>query len=589
MEEKNANIDTVSQDDEEVELVDPATLIPDLFAATSQNNTEQVLRYLEMGVPPSYYDSKSGLTALHLASMKGNVVVVKRLLECGASQPYHNCVTKLKKASSPKAKKLRQMDSKLTSISEAVEGEDGPLDETKETAEAEKDVDGDLDAEESLGIDLNAITSDTTIDYTKNTPLLWATHSGHLRVVWLLLIDGYSPSDTDRMMNNALHLAAAYGDVKILQALISDGGNANAVNFYKNKPIDMAKNKAVRDLLAVAMEAGASMTDEDRRVKHEQNIRQYQKMTRSVEDAIAEANAVKNNSPRGTITVTSKRVNRILLDAIELGKEYSLDEDLILQAEDLLKKIEVSQELAEDIIALQSLAPIKEQSIYIEYVYKLEKSIEKAVEVKTDDYQIQYGMELIAKSQAEYWLNVLLERLKDVTTANDTNEHDMNKLRKALEKAEALHGHEELVENGRRFLGRLDAELGLFRALRAIPVFKPMIENPPEGYWTERDVGHIEENEGFPLPPPETGEYLWIQSEALSTFSSAVARLKEIYNSPDAVNANPKIVADAKERLTKAEKELKQLENKEEADRTSAIEAAKKAAKKLKKKKKEKA
>jgi ankyrin repeat protein len=180
----------------------------------------------------------------------------------------------MKKLAGIKVKKSRS-EPKLTAITEMAEGEEGPNEETKEVPEAEAKEEGELSEEQSLmtGVDLN-LAFDSTVDYSKNTPLLWATHCGHLRVVWLLLSDGYSPSDVDKMMNNALHLAAAYGDVKILQVLINDGANANAVNYYKNKPIDMAKNKAVRDLLAVAMEVGASMTDEDRRVKHEQNLKQ---------------------------------------------------------------------------------------------------------------------------------------------------------------------------------------------------------------------------------------------------------------------------------------------------------------------------
>jgi hypothetical protein len=211
----------------------------------------------------------------------------------GASQPYHACVSKVKRASSPKhSRKSRgQIDSKLTAITESGEGEDGPIDESKDLQDSlgmNEGKDGiDLingmdgnglegESESSLGnMDTTAFTAtDSGIDYTKNTPLLWATHCGHLRVIWLLLSDGYSPNDVDKMMNNAVHLAAAYGDVKILQVLINDGGNANAVNYYKNKPIDMAKNKAVRDMVAIAMETGASMTDDDRRVKHEQNLRQ---------------------------------------------------------------------------------------------------------------------------------------------------------------------------------------------------------------------------------------------------------------------------------------------------------------------------
>lgn len=143
---------------------------------------------------------------------------------------------------------------------ENVEG--GPVDETK----GGDDYDDDDDDLQSVGLE-------ATTDYSKNTPLLWATHCGHMRIIWLLLQDGYSPNDKDKLDNNAVHLAAAYGDSKILQTIINDGGNANIVNHYKNLPIDMAKNKAARDMLAQAMHAGASMTDEDRAVKHEQNMK----------------------------------------------------------------------------------------------------------------------------------------------------------------------------------------------------------------------------------------------------------------------------------------------------------------------------
>jgi ankyrin repeat protein len=57
------------------------TLKPQLYAAASVNNTEQVLQYLDMGVPVNHLDQRSGFTALHWAALNGNVVMVKRLLE----------------------------------------------------------------------------------------------------------------------------------------------------------------------------------------------------------------------------------------------------------------------------------------------------------------------------------------------------------------------------------------------------------------------------------------------------------------------------------------------------------------------------
>lgn len=110
--------------------------------------------------------------------------------------------------------------------------------------------------------------------YLKNTPLLWASFKGHLRVVWLLLVNGYSPNDVDNLGNNALHLSAVNGHLSVLQVLVNDGGSANPVNFYKNKPIDMATNKVIREILAVAMEKGASYTLADIAVRHEQNLKQ---------------------------------------------------------------------------------------------------------------------------------------------------------------------------------------------------------------------------------------------------------------------------------------------------------------------------
>lgn len=149
------------------------------------------------------------------------------------------------------------------------EDDEGNMDEGKYESNAglydEEEEEEEEDVETSLEV---------SVDLLKNTPLLWATYKGHLSVIWLLLQDGYSPNDVDKMENNALHLAAAYGDTKILKVLIDDGANANVVNHYKNLAIDMAKNKEVRDMLAVAMELGASMTEKDIAGKHEKNMMQ---------------------------------------------------------------------------------------------------------------------------------------------------------------------------------------------------------------------------------------------------------------------------------------------------------------------------
>lgn len=525
-----------------------------------------------------------------------------------ASDSYHEFKARLKKMAKLKSRRMNAtnptrgmtINTENSNTEDANNNNNAPVEESKDGLGLDDSVDriDSADEEDEEGEDADtfdigpAIDMMGSTDYSKNTPLLYATQAGHTRVVWLLLADGYSPNDVDKMDNNAVHLASAYGDVKLLQVLINDGGNAGAVNHYKNLPVDMAKNKAVRDIVLHAMEAGASLTEEDRAFKHEQNLKQYERMTNILVDTINEALTMKvsqASSPRVDSAAigtpgSNKRMNKMLIDAIDLGKENALDAELIAQAETLLKKLEVNQDLLEDIIALQRLAPIRTQTQYLEHVYKLEKSIERALEIDVDPAQIQIGLDLISRCQIEYWLATLLDRLKDVTTASDSNEHDMNKLRAAIQKAQALHADEVMIDSGSKFLGRLDAELGMFRALKAIPVIKMPMENPPEGYYTEQDVGKIKETEGYPLPPPE-GEYVWIPAENLTNFVDSINRLKGVYHGAEVFGANAAIIAESKDRIAKAEKEMKVLEAKDANDKLAAIEVAKKAAKKLKSKK----
>eukprot|EP01039_Chlorochromonas_danica_P004752 gene4752-5209_t len=590
----------VDGEEEEEVHIDPNTLKPDLYFAASTNETDKVLELLNQNVPPTHIDIRSGLTALHWAALNGNVLLVKKLLEKGASEPYRAYITRKQKESKAKEKRIRRHESKLEAITEQ-HSEDptgGPVDESKDDPsnnnnkrKAAEDEDDELDEDHfDMGLD----PTEQSVDYTRNTPLLWAVQRGHLRIIWLLLTDGYSPNDIDKMENNSLHLAAAYGDVKNLQVLINSGGNANAVNYYKNKPLDMAKNKAVRDMLAIAMEAGASLTLEDRARKHDQNIRQYKKMTDSLQQTIQEAIiAMQDSLSHGSSgsssnngSNSSKRMNRLLMDAITMGDEYALDQDLIDQAAILLKKLEVAQDLEADISALQRQSPISTQTDYQEHVYKLERSIERAAEIQVEEHKLRLGLELIRRCQIEYWLSTLLDRLKDVITAVDANEHDMNKLRAAIEKGQILRVHQTLLDRAQIFLRRLDAELGMSRALKNIPTIRLPLDNPPEGYYTEDDIGHIKETEGYPLPPADTGEYVWIPALSYTNFMTAINNLRNCYNGADILGANPTIITESKERLMKAEKELKQLETKDTSDKAAALEVVKKLAKKLKKKKK---
>lgn len=254
-------------------------------------------------------------------------------------------------------------------------------------------------------------------------------------------------------------------------------------------------------------------------------------MVENLSEAVKQAKRVDDPIAMKDMPLTeSMALANSLSDAIQVGREWALDQDVILEGERLLHKLEVTQELAADLAAVEKVAPISSQKIYVQHVYKLEKSLEKAKAVGLDQTQLDVGLDLIAKCQIEYWLGVLLDRLKDVVTADDSNEHDMNKLRAAITSAQELGADEKLLSRGTTFLGRLGAELGMSRAIKWIPPYKlpPSDGVIPDGYWGEKDVGHVKETEGYPLPPPETGEYEWVPAEAFSSLGRAIAAENEL-------------------------------------------------------------
>eukprot|EP01041_Mallomonas_annulata_P002322 gene2322-4515_t len=528
---------------EEVKVVDPNLRKPDLYAAAKENDINRVLELLDEGVTPSYVEEKIGWTALHWAVKHQNVKMVKYLLEFGASESYHYQVIRREKF------ELRKLAAQQS------------------TADEEDDKIYETPANEVL----------------KNTPLLWAAFKGNLRIVWLLLENGYSPNDVDSLGNNAVHLAAAAGHKKVLQVLIDDGGNANAVNTYKNQPINTSTIPEIRELLEVAMEKGASMTKADIAAKHQHNLKMYTRMVSDLRTAIADANKI--DSPRTLRSSNIPQVVSSLSRAIEDARERDLDEEMLAEGDRLLLKLEVSQDLLTDIGNLQKELPIHSQTQYVSAVHVLEHTIERASMVGVDDSQIQLANDLIAQAHIEYWLSVRMERLKDVVRAVDANEHDMTCLRNTIEKASTHRASAVLLEQATALLRRLDCELEIHRALETSPSYRLPPPEPSEGYWQPDDIGHIVEHEGFPTLPPDMTEYVWEHSKAYSAVAACIERLRNCTVAIDSAT-NPTAIAEAKEKLVRLEKDMKILEAKDNGDKQTAIDAAIKAAKKLKKGKK---
>lgn len=430
---------------------------------------------------------------------------------------------------------------------------------------------------------------ETSVDLTKNTPLLWACVKGNMAAVWCLLVDGYSPNDQDSMGNNALHLAAAAGSRKVVKALIDDGVVSTLVNVYKNCPIDLATDREVRDMIAEAMQKDASMTAADMEAKHDANMKSYARMTSSLSHAVAKAQDMLDSFERGSRSPRAPGAGssiaetvRMLAEAIRISREWSLDADTIAAGERSIALLELGAEVVADIAAAEKESPFRTQTQYIQHIHKIEATLARAEALGVTQKIVSFGRELVHRAQIEYWVSTLAARLGGIDCAQDCHEYDMNKLKQAIVKAQVQRASDEIVQEAVTLHRRLESELGMSRALHSFPTYKlpyTGADGAPEGYYTEADVGRVRETPEYPNPP-EGGEYIWDPAENFAALQACVGRLKEAYTGADTVGANPAVVLEAKARLLKAEKDLKLLSVKEEADKAAGIEAAQKKCKK---------
>jgi hypothetical protein len=238
---------------------------------------------------------------------------------------------------------------------------------------------------------------------------------------------------------------------------------------------------------------------------------------------------------------------------------------------------------------IQTQHPITTQRSYSQYVHPIELSIQRAEQQNVDRQHLQYARDLIVRCQSELLISISLLRVEGVECANDSHEADMIKLKYFIQKGQSLQASNELISSATFRLKRLECELEIYRSLVAIPTVKLPIENPPIGYWTEDDLGKIQETEEFPLPPvSNNGEYIWEHSQSFLKLSQAIDRLRECTSNAESLQANPTLIKEAAIKLTQLEKEMKLLDVKDAEDKRIAIENAVKAAKKLKKGKKSK-
>ncbi len=147
----------------------------------------------------------------------------------------------------------------------------------------------------------------------------------------------------------------------------------------------------------------------------------------------------------------------------------------------------------------------------------------------------------------------------------------MKKLKQAIQKGQALRATEEVVDEAMVFLQRLEGELILTRAIASVPAVKlpppnTAPEDIPAGYYQDKvDIGHIKETDEYPFPPADGTGYVWEHSLAYSQLQSAIEQLKSGFHLSESTCANPQLIADAKTKLVRAEKDFRILDGKDQA------------------------
>ena len=576
--DENALLD--GDDEEEEEKVDPKTLAPDLYHAAKNRDIDEVTRLLQEEVPPSYIDKELGYTPLHWAALHGDYRMTQTLLFAGASGPYHRQL-------------IRENKIDLGSYLDGAPNATATLANTNTTSTTDKEnkddnttnpinTEVDEDDENTPQDD-----DDKTFDYTKNTPLLWAVFKGHLDIIWLLLLDGYSPNDLDDLQNNALHLAASSGHKKVVHILIDDGGMATAVNHYQNTPVEVAQTKEIRDMLRRAQKSTASITEKEIYNKHIANVKKFKSNVESVQTTIQQYSKL---DIRPGLNLRS--ASAALSSAADIAREEGLDEEYITRANKLIKKYDLIQDFYDDLEKVNIALPIIAQSDFIEWCHPLQNTMNKCIAEGIDQSVLTAGDEVIKMCTTSCQVAWQAKRLTGLECAQPENHHDMIRLKESIDLAEKRGVSQESLKDATALYSKLDAEEKMAIALAAVPeVVRLPKEEPPEDYWQECDTGEVIKTEGYPLPPTidgVVGDYEWQPSETYSKVAKAIELLKESTTSAGDYGANEEVLEKALISLKKCEKDMKQLEIKNEEDKVAGIEQAQKEAKKLKKGKKKK-
>eukprot|EP00752_Nemacystus_decipiens_P010334 g9206.t1 len=274
-------------------------------------------------------------------------------------------------------------------------------------------------------------------------------------------------------------------------------------------------------------------------------------------------------------------------EAVAGAEALCICEDLVAAARLRIDGLLLQHSIEKQAARVAAEGPILTQQAYTTLVNRLMLLLRRAEGSSRISGKLKKRAKaLVEKSHGEYWLQVSAQRLLKVECAEASHVPDMSKLEACIEKASKVGAQGQLVRDCRALLKRLTTEVEISKAITGFPTVRLPIDPMPKDYWQPEDNGHIEETEGFPLPPVDadgkTLDYVWVPSKSLRALSAACKRMSEALVGGEGLN--PALVERGGKKLQEVQKELKVLMEKDNADRDKAIAVAVKAAKKKKKK-----
>jgi len=201
----------------------------------------EIINLLIEGGADIHAESKTGLTALHLAAFSGDVEIAQLMLsrEANIHSRSHYGETPLHLAGSRAVAKLL-IDNGASVLAGGYQGMQypTPIHEARNRQIAQ------------LLIDHGAGVNDTT-GLNGNTALADAMMARRVDVVKLLLENGASPNLANHSQMTPLHDAASYPDAKILSLLLEHGANVELRNYQAKTPLELAVEAGYEENIAV--------------------------------------------------------------------------------------------------------------------------------------------------------------------------------------------------------------------------------------------------------------------------------------------------------------------------------------------------